>query len=69
MNITEILEAAYTEFGFITNAAIERLRIKHRLRVVQVLEDTVMRNTLRTVGPDCMLSDDDLKVCLTFKEC
>ncbi|KAK4303862.1 hypothetical protein Pmani_024162 [Petrolisthes manimaculis] len=66
VNITDILEAAYTEFGFITNAAIERLRIKHRLRVVQVLEDTVMRNTLRTVGPDCMLLHDDLKELVVY---
>lgn len=62
VNIVDIIEAAYRGFGFITNVAIERLRVKHRLRVVQTLEDTVMRNTLRTVGPDCILSEEDLKV-------
>lgn len=62
VNIIDIIESAYTGFGFITNVAIERLRVKHRLRVVQTLEDTVMRNTLRTVGPDCILSEEDLKV-------
>ncbi|ROT65050.1 putative TBC1 domain family member 9 isoform X1 [Penaeus vannamei] len=66
VNITEIIEAAYTGYGFITNVAIERLRVKHRLRVVQTLEDTVMRNTLRTVGPDCMLGEEDLKELVVY---
>ncbi|XP_063602227.1 TBC1 domain family member 9-like [Penaeus indicus] len=66
VNITEVIEAAYTGYGFITNVAIERLRVKHRLRVVQTLEDTVMRNTLRTVGPDCMLGEEDLKELVVY---
>ncbi|XP_069954953.1 TBC1 domain family member 9 isoform X1 [Cherax quadricarinatus] len=66
VNIIDIIEAAYRGFGFITNVAIERLRVKHRLRVVQTLEDTVMRNTLRTVGPDCILSEEDLKELVIY---
>lgn len=66
VNITDIIESAYRGFGFITNVAIERLRVKHRLRVVQTLEDTVMRNTLRTVGPDCILSEEDLKELVIY---
>ncbi|XP_045619389.2 TBC1 domain family member 9 isoform X2 [Procambarus clarkii] len=66
VNIVDIIEAAYRGFGFITNVAIERLRVKHRLRVVQTLEDTVMRNTLRTVGPDCILSEEDLKELVIY---
>ncbi|KAG7166769.1 TBC1 domain family member 9-like, partial [Homarus americanus] len=66
VNIIDIIEAAYTGFGFVTNVAIERLRVKHRLRVVQTLEDTVMRNTLRTVGADCILSEEDLKELVIY---
>ena len=62
VNAVGLLEKAYRDYGFITNLAVERLRVKHRLRVVQTLEDTMMRNTLRTVGPDCMLGQADLKV-------
>ncbi|MPC27402.1 TBC1 domain family member 9 [Portunus trituberculatus] len=62
VNVIGLLETAYRDFGFITNLAVERLRVKHRLRVVQTLEDTMMRNTLRTVGPDCLLGQADLKV-------
>ena len=64
VNINDIIELGYKNYGFISNMAIERLRVKHRLRVVQILEDTAMKNTLRTVGPDCLLSEGDLRVSM-----
>ncbi|XP_050726567.1 TBC1 domain family member 9-like isoform X2 [Eriocheir sinensis] len=66
VNIIGVLEAAYRDYGFITNLAVERLRVKHRLRVVQTLEDAMMRNTLRTVGPDCLLSQADLRELVVY---
>ncbi|KAK7079478.1 TBC1 domain member 8B, partial [Halocaridina rubra] len=66
VNITDIIESAYKSYGFITNVAIERLRVKHRLKVVQTLEDTAMKNTLRTVGPDCMLNEVDLRELVAY---
>ncbi|XP_066990352.1 TBC1 domain family member 9 isoform X1 [Macrobrachium rosenbergii] len=66
VNITDIIESGYKNYGFITNVAIERLRVKHRLRVVQLLEDTAMKNTLRTVGPDCLLSEEDLRELVAY---
>ena len=60
-NIVEVIEYAYLQFGFITNSAVERLRGKRRLSVVQGLEDTVTRNTLRSVGGACLLQHDELQ--------
>ena len=59
-NIVELIEYAYVNYGFITNNAIEKLRGKRRLSVVQGLEDTVTRNTLRSVGAECLLRQDEL---------
>ena len=56
-----VIEAAYRSFNFVTNETIEKLRLKHRLRVVQSLEDILMKNTLRTVGHDCTLNQEDLQ--------
>lgn len=66
VNVIGLLESAYRDYGFITNLAVERLRVKHRLRVVQTLEDAMMRNTLRTVGPDCLLGQADLKELVIY---
>ncbi|CAL4130460.1 unnamed protein product, partial [Meganyctiphanes norvegica] len=66
VNIIDVIDDAYRSYGFITNIAIEHLRVKHRMRVVQTLEDTVIRNTLRTVGPCCMLKDEDLKELVIY---
>ncbi|XP_068205458.1 TBC1 domain family member 9 [Palaemon carinicauda] len=66
VKVNDIIESGYKNYGFITNVAIERLRVKHRLRVVQLLEDTAMKNTLRTVGPDCLLSEEDLRELVAY---
>ncbi|KAB7494763.1 TBC1 domain family member 9 [Armadillidium nasatum] len=64
--LQELIEFAYRNFNNVSNSEVERLRLKHRLRVVQSLEDILMRNTLRTVGPECTLGDDDLKELVIY---
>ncbi|XP_076068621.1 TBC1 domain family member 8/9 isoform X2 [Oratosquilla oratoria] len=66
VSIVELIDEAYKGFGFITNYAIEHLRVKHRLRVVQSLEDTVMRNTLRSVEGKSTLKEQDLKELVIY---
>lgn len=61
-SVLSLLSVAYEEFGFISNAAIYKLRGRHRLSVVQTLEDGVTRNTLRSVGADSLLTTEELKV-------
>jgi len=69
---------AYSHYSSLTPGVIERLRLKHRLRVVQQLEDGVGRNVVRSVVGDGYFSQDELQVtccrcaavilfCLNFK--
>ena len=69
---------AYSHYSSLTPGVIERLRLKHRLRVVQQLEDGVGRNVVRSVIGDGYFSQDELQVtcclhvtvilfCLNFK--
>lgn len=53
---------AYRKYGFLTTGQIERLRLKHRLKVVQELEDTCERNVLRCVASDGFFTQQELQV-------
>lgn len=44
-----------------TTRSIERLRLKHRLRVVQQLEDGIERNAIRSVIGDGYFNHEDLQ--------
>ncbi|RWS02354.1 hypothetical protein B4U79_08485 [Dinothrombium tinctorium] len=44
------------QFGLLTSAMIERLRFKHRIRVVQNLEDNTMKNVIRSVHSNSFVS-------------
>lgn len=57
---------AYRKYGFLTTGQIERLRLKHRLRVVQDLEDTCERNVLRCVIGDGFFAKTELQVSFAF---
>ena len=35
-DVSDLIHDAYSKFGHISNAQIEKLRLKHRLKVVQV---------------------------------
>src|ERR1700679_2095769 len=63
IDIGVLIDKAYANFGdAITNDRIEQLRLKHRLKVVQSLEDSQMRSVIRSVGRDeCSFNDDELR--------
>ncbi|CAG7719403.1 unnamed protein product [Allacma fusca] len=49
--ISTLVYESYRKFGvLVTSVEIDQLRLKHRLKVVQTLEDQAMRNALRSVG-------------------
>ncbi|CAG9760077.1 unnamed protein product [Ceutorhynchus assimilis] len=61
VSIQVLVYEAYRKYGFLTTGQIERLRLKHRLRVVQDLEDTCERNVLRCVLGDGYFTKSELQ--------
>lgn len=54
---------AYRSYGAaVSTECIEHLRLKHRLRVVRQLEDSLERNTLRALLHDDLLDHAELQV-------
>ena len=48
-DIKDLINESYSKFNFITANQIEKLRLKHRMTVVQNLEETSIKNTIRTL--------------------
>ncbi|XP_070694145.1 TBC1 domain family member 8 [Pempheris klunzingeri] len=59
-NITDLINESYEKFGDLTVRQIERLRCRHRIRVLQAHEDTTKENALRVVTPDVGISPENL---------
>lgn len=61
-SVQTLVYEAYVKYGFLTTGQIERLRLKHRLKVVQDLEDTSERNVIRCVIGDGYFTQQELQV-------
>ena len=48
-------------FGTITDEDINKLRLKHRLRVVQNMEESLLNSIARNVSKQCLFSDEHIK--------
>ncbi|XP_069011100.1 TBC1 domain family member 8 isoform X2 [Embiotoca jacksoni] len=59
-NITNLINQSYEKFGDLTVRQIERLRCRHRIRVLQAHEDTIKENALRVVTPEVSISPENL---------
>lgn len=60
VTISHLLSQAFDSYSHITRETNEAMRLQHRLRVVQSIEDTQMKNVIRSVQPFTSLSKEDL---------
>lgn len=63
IKIQELVYQSYRSYGSrVSGEHIEHLRLKHRLKVVRQLEDSLERNTLRALQQDRLLEPAELQV-------
>ncbi|XP_030031232.1 TBC1 domain family member 9 isoform X2 [Manduca sexta] len=66
IKIQDLIYRTYRTYGgSVTSEHIEHLRLKHRLRVVRQLEDSLERNTLRALQQDKLLEPNELQELLS----
>ncbi|XP_050344939.1 TBC1 domain family member 9 isoform X3 [Nymphalis io] len=66
IKIQELVYQSYRSYGAsVSGETIEHLRLRHRLRVVRQLEDSLERNTLRALQQDRLLDPDELQELLS----
>nr|XP_049695538.1 TBC1 domain family member 9 isoform X1 [Helicoverpa armigera] len=66
IKIQELIYQSYRSYGSsVSSENIEHLRLKHRLRVVRQLEDSLEKNTLRALQQDKLLELNELQELLS----
>ncbi|XP_063983611.1 TBC1 domain family member 9B isoform X2 [Diachasmimorpha longicaudata] len=66
ISVQTLIYEAYSRYGSLTIGRIERLRLKHRLRVVQHLEEGIEKNVIRSVIVDKYMTADELQELLSL---
>ncbi|KAF4520019.1 hypothetical protein B566_EDAN007167 [Ephemera danica] len=66
ISVQTLLYDAYMRYGSLTANSIERMRLRHRLRVVQGMEDSVGRNVVRSVLADGYFTQEELQDLLSL---
>uniref|UniRef100_A0A3B3SSU2 TBC1 domain family member 9 n=1 Tax=Paramormyrops kingsleyae TaxID=1676925 RepID=A0A3B3SSU2_9TELE len=61
VDIFRLVHSSYEKFGTIRADAIEQMRFKQRLRVIQTIEDTTKRNVIRTILTEMAFSAVELE--------
>ncbi|XP_034840730.1 TBC1 domain family member 9 isoform X2 [Maniola hyperantus] len=66
IKIQDLVYQSYRSYGAaVSSECIEHLRLKHRLRVVRQLEDSLEKNTLRALQQDKLLNANELQELLS----
>lgn len=67
--ITTLVDSAYRQFSSLTNTQIFNLRSKHKIRVVQSIEENTMKNVIRSVSKCTKLENEALEEAfIVFRE-
>ncbi|XP_033221070.1 TBC1 domain family member 9 isoform X2 [Belonocnema kinseyi] len=66
ISVQTLIYEAYSRYGSLTIGGIERLRLKHRLRVVQGLEEGIEKNVIRSVINDKYMTSEELQELLSL---
>ncbi|KAK0082083.1 hypothetical protein PV325_011101 [Microctonus aethiopoides] len=66
ISVQTLIFESYSRYGTLTIGRIERLRLKHRLRVVQNLEEGIEKNVIRSVVVDKYMTADELQELLSL---
>lgn len=61
IDIFSLIQESYERFGGLRADAIEQMRFKQRLKVIQSLEDTAQRSVVRAVMTESAFSTDELE--------
>ncbi|XP_069754067.1 TBC1 domain family member 9B-like isoform X2 [Narcine bancroftii] len=61
VDIFELIKASYEKFGSIRAGAIEQMRFKQRLKVIQTLEDSAKRSVVRATLTDTAFNIEELE--------
>ncbi|KAK7576494.1 hypothetical protein V9T40_012780 [Parthenolecanium corni] len=66
IHVEKLLHTSCVNYGMLTTGLIEKLRLKHRLRTVQHLEENLGKNVVRSVINDVYLNQEELQGLLDF---
>lgn len=69
IDVSDLIEESYRRYSHISNQDIEKLRLTHRLKVVQNIEDSTMKNILRSVTTETVFQGKELEdLYVLFRE-
>lgn len=69
VDVSELIDESYRNFGHLNNPDIDKLRLKYRLQVVQNIEDSTKKNVLRSVASHTLFKGKELEdLFILFKE-
>lgn len=69
IDVADLIEESYRRYSHITNQDIEKLRLNYRLKVVQNIEDSTMKNILRSVTSETVFQGKELEdLYVLFRE-
>ncbi|KAI4479417.1 PREDICTED: TBC1 domain family member 9 isoform X1 [Polistes canadensis] len=66
ISVQTLIHESYVRYGSLTIGGIERLRLKHRLKVVQSLEEGIEKNVIRSVIIDKYMTMEELQELLAL---